>query len=195
MVRIALVEDSDTIRKGLESIINGSASFSCIAVFSDCDSMLKKIKEINPDILLVDINLSHKAAVEGIKKVKKILPRLVIIVLVIYAQYEKVFETICAGACGYIEKNTPPSRFLNSLKLVYKGGSPMSAQLAIKVNESFMNMKNTGNKLNQAEKLLIQDLMHGNNYKAIANKQLQNVETVQILIRNIYEKLHSNILG
>ena len=195
MARIVLVEDNDTIRKGLESIINGSTGFTCAAVFSGCEGMLKKIKEINPDILLIDINLSNKSVIDGIKKVKLILPGLVVLVLVIYLQNEKVFETICAGACGYIEKNSPPSHFLNALKLAHKGGSPMSAQLAIKVQESFTNMKNGRNKLNQIEKQLLHDLIHGNNYKAIANKHLLNVEEIQFQIRNIYEKLQSNILG
>jgi DNA-binding NarL/FixJ family response regulator len=195
MVRVVLVEDNDTIRKGLESIINGSGGFTCLEVFSDCESMLKKIKDINPDILLMDINLFRKSAADGIKKAKLILPGLVILVLVIYVQNEKVFDTICAGACGYVEKNSLPSHFLNALKLAYKGGSPMSAQIAIKVQDFFLNVKDGRNKLNQSEKLLLHDLIHGNNYKAIANKHLMNIEEVQIQIRAIYKKLHSNILG
>jgi DNA-binding NarL/FixJ family response regulator len=194
MVRVALVENNDTIRKGLESIINSSTGFFCASVFSDCESMLKKIKEINPDILLIDNNLSHKSAIDGIKKVKIILPRLVVLVLVIYVQNEKVFESICAGACGYIEKNSPPSHFLNALKLAHKGGSPMSAQIAIKVQEFFVNLKNCSNKLNQIEKQLLHDLIHGNNYRAIANKNMMNTEEVQIQIRSIYGKLQSQIL-
>ena len=192
MVKLILVEDNETIRKGLESIINGSSGFTCVANFADCESMLKKTKEINPEILLIDINLSKKSTVEGIKKAKKISPGLVVLVLVIYMQNEKVFEAICAGACGYIEKNSPPSHLLNALKLAHKGGSPMSAQIAMKVQEFFMNRNNNRNKLNQEEKSILHDLIHGNNYKAIANKHSQNVETVQIQIRNIYEKIHAN---
>jgi DNA-binding NarL/FixJ family response regulator len=193
MIKIVLVEDNETIRKGLESMINSAAGFKCAACFSDCESMLDNIKDKNPDVLLIDINLAGVSAAEGIKKVKKIFPGLVVLVLVIYMQSDKVFETICAGACGYIVKNSPPSHLLNLIKLAYKGGSPMSAQIAIKIHEYFLKKNSGKTGLNSNEKSVLNELIHGNNYKAIANKLSMNIDEVQFQFRNIYNKLHYSL--
>jgi DNA-binding NarL/FixJ family response regulator len=193
MINVILVEDNQTIRKGLESIINGSTGFICAACFNNCESMLNNITDKKPDVLLIDINLAGVSASEGIKKVKKIFPGLVVLVLVIYIQSDKVFEAICAGACGYIGKNSPPSHLLNTLKLAYNGGSPMSAQIAIKIHEFFLKRNPDGSRLNSTEKLVLDELIHGNNYKAIAAKLSINIDEVQFRFRNIYNKLHAVI--
>jgi DNA-binding NarL/FixJ family response regulator len=190
MINVILVEDNQTIGKGLESIINSSPGFKCAACFDNCESMLNNIKDIKPDVLLIDINLAGNSASEGIKKVKKIFPGLVVLVLVIYIQSDKVFEAICAGACGYIGKNSPPSNLLNILKLVYNGGSPMSAQIAIKIHEFFLKKNPDGTRLDSTEKSVLDELIHGSNYKAIAAKLSMNIDEVQFQFRNIYKKLH-----
>ena len=190
MINVILVEDNQTIGKGLESIINSSPGFMCAACFDNCESMLNNIKDIKPDVLLIDINLAGNSASEGIKKVKKIFPGLVVLVLVIYIQSDKVFEAICAGACGYIGKNSPPSNLLNILKLVYNGGSPMSAQIAIKIHEFFLKKNPDGTRLDSTEKSVLDELIHGSNYKAIAAKLSMNIDEVQFQFRNIYKKLH-----
>lgn len=193
MIKVVLVENNETIRKGLESMINGAAGLKCTACYSDCESMLNKIKDKNPDVLLVDINLGGVSAADGIRRVKKILPGIVVLVLVIYVQSEKVFETICAGACGYIGKNSPPTHLVNLLKLAYNGGSPMSAQIAIKISEFFTKKIPGESDLNSTEKSVLNELIHGNNYKAIANKLAMNIDEVQFQFRNIYDKLHTRI--
>jgi DNA-binding NarL/FixJ family response regulator len=190
MIKVILVEDNETIRKGLESIINSSSDFTCVTCFSDCESMLNNIIDKNPDVLLIDINLVGLSTSEGIKKVKKIFPGLVVLVLVIYMQSDKVYEAICAGACGYIGKNSPPSHLLSILKLVTRGGSPMSAQIAIKIHELFLKNNSGRNELNPTEKSILNELIHGNNYKAIANKFSMNIDEVQFQFRNIYNKVH-----
>jgi DNA-binding NarL/FixJ family response regulator len=190
MIKVVIVEDNETIRKGLESIVSDAEGFKCTACFSDCESMLKNIRDKNPDVLLFDINLTGDSATDGIRRVKKIIPGLVVLVLVIYMHSEKLFEAICAGASGYIGKNSPPSHLLNILKLAYKGGAPMSAQIAIKINDFFLK-KNSGRmRLNSTEKTVLNELIHGNNYKAIAAKLSMSIDEVQFQFRNIYKKLH-----
>jgi DNA-binding NarL/FixJ family response regulator len=192
MIKVIIVEDNDTIRKGLEVIINNSLGFSCIAGFSNCDSMLKKIKDLCPDILLIDINLPGMNGIEGIKKVKSIFPELAILVLLIYKESEKLFEAVCSGACGYVEKNSPPSTLLNSIRIAYKGGAVMSAQIALKIQEL---IKKSGYELTSTEKSALDALISGNNYKAIASNLSLSIDSVQKQFRNIYKKIHFNQNG
>ncbi len=209
MIKVVVVEDNDTIREGLKILIDGTERYSCLASFSDCKTMLKDIKELNPDVLLMDLMLPGMNGIEGIKKAKSILPELTILVLTVYEENDLIFDALCAGACGYLVKKTPPSKLLEAIEDAYSGGAPMSSNIAMKVINFFsgkdirrkpysgftrQKLKYTGSSgteiLTKREKEILSKLVEGSNFKAIADSLFISVETVRFHFRNIYKKLH-----
>ena len=195
MLNVVVVEDNDAIRDGLKILIDGTEGYSCIGAFEDCESMLKQIKKLNPDVMLMDLAMPGMGGIEGIKKVKAILPELTILVLTIYEENDRIFDALVAGASGYLIKKTPPSKLLEAIKEAYEGGAPMSAQIARKVIEYFQNPKSTIQHKNEyvltpREKEILSGLVEGHNFKAIADSLFISIETVRFHFRNIYKKLH-----
>lgn len=157
--------------------------------------MLLQIEKIRPDVLLMDIDLPGMSGIEGIKKVKVILPETIILVLTIYDENEVIFDALCAGASGYLVKKTPPSRLLEAIKEANEGGAPMSGHIARKVVAFFQQKKvattsDSNILLTPREKEVLSGLVEGNSYKAIASTLFISVETVRFHFRNIYKKLH-----
>jgi DNA-binding NarL/FixJ family response regulator len=195
MIKVVVVEDNNAIRDGLKILIDGTEGYLCIGVFIECETMLKNIKKLEPDVLLMDLGLPGMGGVEGIKKVKALLPDLTILVLTIYEENDRIFDALCAGASGYLIKKTPPSRLLEAIKEAYEGGAPMSSQIARKVIEFFQNKKTLSPHKNEyvltpREKEILSGLVEGHNFKAIADSLFISIETVRFHFRNIYRKLH-----
>ncbi len=195
MINVAIVEDNDTIREGLAALINGTAGYSCVGAFGDCESFLAKLPSLKVDVSLMDIGLPGMNGIDGVTKAKQIKPNLNILMLTIYEESQVVFKALCAGACGYLVKKTPPLRLLESIKDAFEGGSPMSSQIARQVITVFQ--QNTGFKddnnesdLSEREREVLVSLAEGNNYNEIANRLFISVDTVRHHIRNIYKKLH-----
>lgn len=195
MVKVVVVDDNSTIRNGLKLLIDSTDGYNCPAVFENCEDMLLQIEKIKPDVLLMDIDLPGMSGIEGIKKVKVILPETIILVLTIYDENEVIFDALCAGASGYLVKKTPPSRLLEAIQEAYEGGAPMSAHIARKVVAFFQHKKvattsDSNILLTPREKEVLSGLVEGNSYKAIASSLFISVETVRFHFRNIYKKLH-----
>ncbi len=195
MIRVIIVEDNDAIREGLKILIDGTADYSCVGTFPRCEPMLKSLAKLEPDVMLMDIGLPGMSGIEGIKKAKEIIPELTILVLTVYEENEKVFDALCAGACGYLVKKTPPSKLLDAIKEAHEGGSPMSANIARKVIDFFQNKKPstpqpTSALLTPREKEILSGLVEGNSFKTIAGSLFISIETVRFHFRNIYKKLH-----
>ncbi len=195
MIKVIVVEDIDAIREGLKLLIDGTDGYSCIAAFPKCDVMLKNLEKLNPDVLLMDIGLPGMSGIEGIRKAKSILPELTILVLTVYEENDLVFDALCAGACGYLVKKTPPSKLLEAIQEAYQGGAPMSANIARKVIDFFQQKKQLSPNKNQnlltpREKEILTGLVEGNSFKAIADSLFISIETVRFHFRNIYKKLH-----
>ena len=195
MIRVVVVEDNDAIREGLKMLIDGTEGYSCVAAFSECTAMLSNIKNAKPDVLLMDIGLPGMNGIEGIKKVRLILPELAIMVLTVYEENDLVFDALCAGACGYLVKKTPPSKLLEAIKDAYEGGAPMSSHIARKVIDFFQKKKpapvhKSNYELTPREKEILSGLVEGHNFKAIADSLFISIETVRFHFRNIYKKLH-----
>ncbi len=195
MISVVVVEDNDAIREGLKILIDGTEDYKCIGAFSNCESMLKNLGKLNPDVLLMDIGLPGMNGVEGIKRAKAILSELTILVLTVYEENDLVFDAICAGACGYLVKKTPPARLLEAIQEAYKGGAPMSSNIARKVIDFFQQKKQVSpqkpqNLLTPREKEILSGLVEGNSFKAIADSLFISIETVRFHFRNIYKKLH-----
>jgi DNA-binding NarL/FixJ family response regulator len=195
MIKVAVVEDNDTIREGLKILIDGTEGYSCVAAHPQCETMIKNISKLKPDVLLMDIGLPGMSGIEGIKQIKGMLPDLTILVLTIYEENELIFEALCAGASGYLVKKTPPSKLLEAIQDAHQGGAPMSSNIARKVIDLFLRKNQTAPEndnsiLTPREKEILSSLVEGNSFKAIADILFISIETVRFHFRNIYKKLH-----
>ena len=195
MINVAIVEDNNTIRDGLAALINGTSGYSCVGGFSDCESFLTKINTLKIDVVLMDIGLPGMSGIEGISKSKKLKPELNILMLTVYEDNQTVFKALCAGACGYLVKKTPPARLLEAIKDAFDGGAPMSSLIARQVIDIFKQTQGkqkdeTDIDLSSREKEVLTSLSDGNNYQEIADQLFISVDTVRHHIKNIYRKLH-----
>jgi DNA-binding NarL/FixJ family response regulator len=195
MINVAIVEDNKTIREGLAALINGTSGFSCIGTYGDCESFLSELHSLPADVVLMDIGLPGMNGIEGVKRALDIEHDLNILMLTVYEDNDVVYDALCAGACGYLVKKTPPSRLLEAIREIQDGGSPMSSLIARKVITTFHKSKNIQNDgsefdLTAREKEVLQSLGEGNNYQEISDSLFISVDTVRHHIRNIYKKLH-----
>ncbi len=195
MIKVTIVEDNNTIREGLAALIRGTENYSCVGAYVDCESYLEELKTVKSDVVLMDIRLPGMSGIEGVKKAKVLDPDVNILMLTIYEESNVVFEALCAGACGYLVKKTPPSRLLEAIKDAFEGGSPMSSHIARQVITVFRQNSNLSNNdekfnLSDREKEVLNHLADGNNYQEIADSLYISVDTVRHHIRNIYKKLH-----
>ncbi|MCP5062903.1 MAG: response regulator transcription factor [Ignavibacteriae bacterium] len=195
MISVAIIEDNTNIREGLAALINGTNGYECVGSYGNCEDFLSELKTIVVDVALMDIGLPGMNGIEGVKKAKEVIPTLDILMLTVYKESNVVFEALCAGACGYLVKNTPPTRLLEAIKEVTEGGSPMSSQIARQVITVFQR-ENTNQldpkdeTLSEREKEVVNRLAEGDNYQQIADTLFLSVDTVRHHIRNIYKKLH-----
>jgi len=193
-IKVAVFEDNQSLREGLFQLINGSLGFQCVGAFEDCSNLLKHIKSTRPDIVLMDIGMPGINGIEGVKIIKEHFPQIKILMQTIFEEHEKIFQSILAGASGYIIKNTSPSRILEAIKEIYDGGAPMSPSIATKVLKMVSQPPSAPDRnifnLSIREKEILSCLVQGMGYKMIAEECFISVDTVRSHIRNIYEKLH-----
>lgn len=193
MIRVALVEDDDKIRNHLINLIENSDSFSCIGAYPNAEEALEDIPEKFPDIVLMDINLPGIDGIECTRQLKIKIPSILIVMLTVYEDASKIFNALKAGAVGYLLKLTKPDEILSALKEVSEGGSPMSAQIARKVVQSFQkkSLQNSAvsSNLTPRENEILELLTKGFLYKEIAGELSISIDTVHNHLRKIYEKL------
>ena len=137
MIKISIIEDDKDIRESLAILLNGTADFECISTYVNCEAALDQIESDRPDVILMDINLPGISGIEGTGIIKNKLPDTEIIMLTISDDPNDVFNSLCAGACGYLRKNTPPVKILEAIKEAVNGGAPMSMEIARLVVGSF----------------------------------------------------------
>ena len=190
IIKVAIVEDDSEIRQLLSLIIDGSPGFECSQTYSNCEDAISGIPKNPPDVVLMDIDLPKMNGIEGIRILKETVSKTDFLMLTIKEDDESVFESLCAGATGYLVKDIPPVKLLNSIKDVVEGGSPMSAGIARKVTSSFH--KNTESPLSARETEVLKRLCDGENYKTIADAIFVSGNTVRAHIKNIYKKLQVN---
>ncbi len=190
IIHVAIVEDDDEIRQTLALIINGTPGFYCKHTFVDCESAIKEMPNLYVNVVLMDIELPGMTGIEGIKKLKPQVPDTDFIMLTIKQDDESIFESLRAGASGYLAKDTPPSELLKSIEEVFKGGAPMSGNIAKKVIKSFHSSSESP--LSERETEILKLLCDGMNYRSIADQIFLSAHTVKSHIKNIYRKLHVN---
>jgi DNA-binding NarL/FixJ family response regulator len=191
-LRIAVVEDDNTVRAVLEILLGGSPGFTCVAAYSNGEDAIAGLPEVNPDVVLMDINLPGISGIECITRLREQGQSMLFIMLTVFENSDSVFQSLAAGASGYLLKRTPPAKLLEAIQDVYHGGSPMSREIARKVVQSFQQpLVNPAieNNLTGREVEILSCLTKGLLYKEIAGKLFIDVETVKTHIRHIYEKL------
>jgi DNA-binding NarL/FixJ family response regulator len=192
MVNVMLIEDQREVREGLAVLINGSPGFSCMASFRTMEEALGAFENHLPDVVLTDIGLPGMSGIEGIRLMKERYPNLPVVALTVYDDDEDIFDALCAGACGYLLKNVPPARLLESLKEVVSGGAPMSPEIARRVVNLFREFRTperAPHGLTQQEAELLRLMVEGHSYKTAAADLGISVSTVSFHLQNIYGKL------
>jgi DNA-binding NarL/FixJ family response regulator len=192
-ISLAIVEDLDEVRDGLKNFLALSSEFNVLDTFKTAEEALYDIPGLKPDIVIMDINLPGMNGIECIRQVKSKTPGTQFMMFTVYENDEKVFEALKAGASGYLLKNTGLLQMSEALKELYKGGSPMSANIARKLVTVFHNQeKNTTpvETLSNRENEILQWLAKGLLYKEIAEQLSISTSTVRQHIHKIYEKLH-----
>ncbi len=191
MIRVVIIEDIKEIREGLQMLIDGSDGFICTLTFSNGEEALENLPLLSPDVALVDINLPGINGIEVVRRLKTRCSQTQFIMSTVYEDDESIFESLKAGASGYLLKKTAPTKILDSITEVFHGGSPMSGQIARKVIASFQqkNSIDDSELLTQREKEILKSLAKGLRYKEIASDFNIGIETVRSHARNIYEKL------
>ena len=192
MTHISIIEDDTQIRTLLQQYLDRQPGFSCSFVHSSVESFRKALSPENqPDVLLMDIGLPGMSGIDGMKLIKRDYPGIDIIMLTVYNDPDKIFQSLCAGATGYLLKNTPLEEIKEGIELLTRGGSPMSPQIARKVIDFFNTEKKTvSSPLSEKEKEIVIGLVDGLSYKLIADRMSISLETVRFHIKNIYRKLH-----
>ena len=198
-IKVTIFEDNNSLRQSLYQLINGSEGFKCVGAFEDCLDLLKNIEDTKPDVVLMDIEMPGINGIEAVIILKEKYPNLKILMQTIFEDNEKIFNSILAGASGYILKNTSPSRFLDFIKETYEGGAPMSPSVATKVMKMVAEQSSSAKtelfNLSDREKEILSCLVKGMSYKLIADACFISIDTVRGHIRNIYEKLHVHSKG
>jgi DNA-binding NarL/FixJ family response regulator len=191
MIRVVIVEDIEEIREGLQMLIDGSDGFVCAQSFATGEEAMEKLPGLCPDVALMDINLPGISGIEVVRRLKTQCSNTQFIMSTVYEDDESIFESLKAGASGYLLKKTAPAKILDSIIEVYHGGSPMSGQIARKVIASFQQKDTIDGSelLTQREKEILKSLAKGLRYKEIAAEFNIGIETVRSHARNIYEKL------
>jgi len=188
VISVAIVEDDREIRRALTLIIDGSPGFSCTQSFNDCETTIKSIQRDPPDVVLMDIDLPGISGIEGVRLLKEKLPDTDFIMLTIHEDDDSLFNSVCAGATGYLVKDIPPVEILKAIFDVYEGGAPMSPEIARRVVTSFK--PTVQSPLTPRETEVLQKLCDGDNYRTIAESLHISGDTVRAHIKNIYKKLH-----
>ena len=192
VIEVAIVEDRRDIRESLAMLIGGTEGFACTGGYRSMEEALAKLKYHLPHVVLCDIGLPGMSGIEGIRILKELYPDLLILMLTIYDDDERIFDAICAGACGYLLKKTPPVRLLESLKEAVTGGAPMSPEVARRVMALFREIRppeRADYELTPHETRLLKLLVEGHNYKTAALELNVTVHTVSFHLRSIYLKL------
>jgi DNA-binding NarL/FixJ family response regulator len=190
-ISVVIVEDDTQIREGISVLIQSTEGFELRGAFEDCKSALKNLENILPDVFLMDISMPGLSGIECTAKIKSTYPTANIIMLTVYEDDVKIFDSLRAGASGYILKRTPLDQILEAIKDVQSGGAPMTPSIAKRVLNFF---NDTGNKLKeynltQRENEILNELVNGLSYKKIAETLFISLDTVRSHIKNIYQKL------
>jgi len=191
-ITVCIVEDEVGFRNGLTRLLARTPDFRCLGSYASAEAALQAIPEVNPNVVLMDLNLPGMNGVECVRKLKPQLTSSQIMMLTVYEDPDQIYNALSAGATGYLLKQTPPAELLDAIRDVHGGGAPMSSQIARKVVQSFQGVPAAENAdgLSAREREVLDYLAQGYLIKEIGEKLGIGFDTVRTYIRRIYEKLH-----
>ena len=191
-ITIAVVEDQAQTRDGLAVLIDGTKGYRTVGKFASMEDAIAEIEKLRPDIALCDIELPGMSGIDGVRVLKGRMPALQILMLTVFADNDHVFEAICAGASGYLLKDTPPARLVESIRELHEGGAPMSPEIARRVLNLFREIRppeEASYQLTPHELRLLKLLVEGHSYKTAAVELKVTPSTINFHLQKIYEKL------
>jgi DNA-binding NarL/FixJ family response regulator len=193
-IRIAIFEDNQQFRESLEYIVMSGEGFEVVGCYPDASRLLQKIRDSKPDVVLMDINMPGISGIEAVAAIKADYPAIQICMQTIFEEDDKVFASLCAGASGYILKNTKPDKLIQALTEVAEGGAFFTPSIAKKILFNFQQQPEKAEyiKLSEREKEILRNMVEGMSYKMIAADLGISYGTVHTHVKNIYEKLHVN---
>jgi DNA-binding NarL/FixJ family response regulator len=192
-IKVSLIEDDEGLRESLSTLINRAPGLRCAYAYATAEEALKRVPLEKPDVLLVDINLPGMNGIECVRALKGTCSEVQMLMLTMYEDGDQVFQSLTAGASGYVLKRTAPEEILRAIQEVHAGGSPMSRQIARKVVNYFQSRGRVESELEmltKREQEILAHLAKGFLYKEIADALGISIETVRDHIRNVYQKLH-----
>lgn len=196
MIYIAIIEDDALVRNNLAAFFSQQDDLHCVMAVNSAELFLQQASGIpRLDMVLSDIGLPGMDGIEAIQLIKKLFPEVAIVMLSVYADSDRIFKALCAGAVGYLQKDTPLEAVLDAIKVIHKGGSIMSPAIARKVVEYFAPKRSYNEPLTAKEQQVITAMVDGLSYKMIAARLGITLETVRQHIKNIYRKLQVNSKG
>jgi len=188
--RIAIIEDNATIREGFAQLISADNRYEICGLYDACEPALTALEDDRPDLVLMDIDLPGMNGIDGTEKLKKARPDCIILIITVLEDGDKVFRSLCAGAGGYIVKNSEAGHITASISEAFSGGAPMSLNIAKMVVQSFN--KKHDSPLSERENEVLKGISEGKSYTKIALDLFISRETVRTHIKNIYQKLAVN---
>jgi DNA-binding NarL/FixJ family response regulator len=194
-IKVALFEDNPLLRESLYQLINSTDDILCTGAFPDCSNLMRKVESAKPDVILMDIDLPGMNGIEAVGQINQAHPEIVIIMQTVFNDNERIFQSITAGASGYLLKNTSPARILESIREAASGGAPMTPSIAHKILGVFRSKRpalpaKEQSQLNERQQEILECIFNGMSYKLIGEKLFISVDTVRYHVKNIYEILH-----
>jgi DNA-binding NarL/FixJ family response regulator len=191
-IKVAIVDDDEGIRSSLAALIRKAPALSLAGDYPDAETAIKEIPKNIPDVVLMDINLPGTKGVECVRQLKTALPKVQFLMLTVYDDSDSLFNSLKAGASGYLLKRTAANRLVEAIHDVHAGGSPMTPQLARRVVQYFSRPESDAAvaKLTPGEREFLEQLARGYAYKEIADRMDISIDTVRSYVRTVYEKLH-----
>jgi DNA-binding NarL/FixJ family response regulator len=193
MISVSIVDDEKKLCQSISTFLNGSPGFRCVSMYGNAEAALKHLPKDQPDVVLMDINMTDRSGIECVRQLKILAPQMQILMFTIYEDTEQIFKALAAGATGYLLKRLEPGELLQSIRDVHAGGSPMSNSIARKVVASFQEANRVGEKqnlLSSREQKVLDCLAQGLAYKQIGDQLGISINTIRTHLRHIYEKLH-----
>lgn len=196
MIRVAIFEDNKHLRETFQLLLNTTEGYACSGAWADGNEVVSRLNETTTDVVLMDIEMPGLSGIEATKVVKEHFPSIHVLIQTVFFNDEYIFHAICAGASGYILKSTSPDAYLEAIKDVHQGGSPMTPGIArrvleiLKSNASPAEQPKNDYLLTPQEKKVLQLLVTGRSYKMIAAELFVSLDTIKSHIRHIYAKLH-----
>lgn len=185
--RIVIIEDNAVIRQGFAAVIQATGKYEVVQHYDNCEESLRYLDRDQPDVVLMDIDLPGMNGIEGTSRIVRQRPHCVVLIITVIEDSSKVFQSLCAGAGGYIVKNSNINDVVHSIDEALAGGAPMSLHIASMVVKSFK--LSADSPLSERETQVLQGIAQGKTYTKIAAELFINKETVRSHIRNIYQKL------